>query len=211
MTINPWVFKEDSDKKNEKQEKKKQEIKEKSLNESKKKKEEIDIQEKAEDNLFELKEMLEDWVLDYKTEELVEDIVEFEFITQSEIDEIFDKIDEIENTKDIDKILPDNLRITKEEYKKALTDDDFRVQTIQKVNNALWVIVRKINPKSWIGINIMWWFLYAIDRKLVKVQWNNIDVKNSLKGIDKKKFWRYEKDLSLFQKIVNFIKEIFNS
>ncbi len=208
---NPWVFKEDSDKKNEKLKKKQQEIKEKSLDESKKKKEEIDIQEKAEDNLFELKEMLEDWVLDYKTEELVEDIVEFEFITQSEIDEIFDKIDEIESTKDIDKILPENLRITKDEYKKALSDDIFRVQTIQKVNNALWVIVRKINPKSWIGINIMWWFLYAIDRKLVKVQWNNIDVKNSLKGIDKKKFWDKDKNLSLFQKIVNFIKEIFNS
>ncbi|NDK08834.1 hypothetical protein EOM39_06360 [Candidatus Gracilibacteria bacterium] len=155
--------------------------------------------------------MLEDGVLDYKTEELVEDIVEFDFITQSEIDEIFDKIDEIENTKDIDKILPDNLRITKEEYKKALNDDDFRVHTIQKVNNALGVIVRKINPKSGIGINIMGGFLYAIDRKLVKVQGNNIDVKNSLKRIDKKKFGDKDKNLSLFQKIVNFIKEIFNS
>lgn len=208
---NPWVFKEDSDKKNEKLKKNEQEIKEKSLKESKKKKEEIEIQEKAEDNLFELKEMLEDWVLDYKTEELVEDIVEFEFISQSEIDEIFDKIDQIENSKDIDKVLPKSLRITKEEYKKALQDDGARVQTIKKVNSALSIIVREITPKSWVWINIIWWFLYSIDKKLAKVQEHHIDIKNSLKKVDLNKFWDKDKNLSLFQKIVNFIKEIFNS
>lgn len=208
---NPWIFKEDSDKEKEKLKKKEQEIKEKSLKESKKKKEEIDIQEMAEDNLFELKEMLEDWVLDYKTEELVEDIVEFEFISQSEIDEIFDKIDEIESTKDIDSIIPKAFRISKEDYKKALKDDEFRIKTIGKVNSALSIIIREINPKSWIWINIMWWFLYAIDKKLMKLQWNHIDVKNSLKKVDEKKFWKYEKNLSFFQKIMNFIKDVFNN
>lgn len=211
MTINSWIHKEDSDKKNEKVKKKEQEIKEKSLKEIKKKKEEIEIAEKAEDNLFELKEMLEDWVLDYKTEELVEDIVESEFISQSEMEEIFDKIDQIESTKDIDKIIPKALRITKEEYKKALKDDDTRTKAIVKVNAALAIIVRKINPKSSVWISIMGGFLYAIDKKLIKVQEHNIDVKNSLKNIDIKKFWDNDKDLSFFQKILNFIKDVFNS
>jgi hypothetical protein len=211
MTINSWIHKEDSDKKIEKTKKLKKDLDKKSLENQKKKKEEVEILEKAEDNLFELQEMLDDWVLDYKTEDLVEDIVEFDFISQSEIDEIFDKIDEIENSKDIDNVIPKDLRITKEDYKKSLKDDEYRLQTIQKVNSALWIIVRKINPKSWVWINIMGWFLYALDKKLVKIQWNQIDLKNSLKNIELKKFWDKEKNLSFFQKIINFINEVLNS
>jgi len=211
MSINSGILKEESDKNIDKTKKKESEINKEKLEKVKKQKEKIEVQEQAESNLYELKNMLDKWVLDDKTEDLVEDIVDFDLISQKEIEEIFDKIDEIESTKDIDHILPKTLRITKEDYKNSLSNDDIRKKTIQKLNSALSIIVRKINPNSWVGISIFWWFLYAIDKKLVKVQENNIDIKNSLKNIDKNKFPNKDGDLNFFQKFYNFIKEIFNS
>lgn len=205
--VNIWVLKEkESD--NEKRKKKEiREIKEKDLSEAKKKKETIDTYEKAEKNLFELKQMLDKWILDDKTEDLVEDIIDFNVISQEEIDDIFKKIDEIESTKDIDNILPKDLRITKDEYKKALKDKIARKIALNKINNALSIIVRKINPKFGIWLNIMWWFLYTIDKKLVSIQENNIDVKNSLKKVDKNKSWSKKEKLSFFGFIKKFIKD----
>jgi hypothetical protein len=46
----------------------------------------------------------------------------------------------MEDLKDVDKYLPVELRITKEDYSKAMTDDIFRVQTLTKLNTALTVI-----------------------------------------------------------------------
>jgi hypothetical protein len=54
----------------------------------------------------------------------------------------------MEEIKDIDQYIPDELRISKEDYSKALTDDIFRVQTITKLDSALTLIANKINPDS---------------------------------------------------------------
>lgn len=207
MTIDSWIFKEDDDKKKEKIKKKEIEAINKSLKENKKK--EIDIHEKAEDNLFELKQMVDKWIFDKKTEELVEDIVNIDSISQSEIEEIFDKIDEIESTKDIDEILPKELRITKNDYKKSLIDDNYRTETIQKLNSSLSIIVNRIAPKWWVWMHIFWWFLLGLDKKLVKIQENSIDIKNSLKKVDEKTILEKKENLSFFQKILKFIKEIY--
>lgn len=207
MTIDSWIFKEDDDKKKEKIKKNEKEAINKSLKENKKK--EIDIHEKAEDNLFELKQMVDKWIFDKKTEELVEDIVNIDSISQSEIEEIFDKIDEIESTKDIDEILPKELRITKNDYKKSLIDNDYRAETIKKLNLSLSIIVKKITPKQWVWMHILWWFLLGLDKKLVKIQENSIDIKNSLKKVDEKTILEKKENLSFFQRILKFIKEIY--
>jgi inorganic pyrophosphatase len=61
---------------------------------------------------------------------------------------IFQKIDEIENIENIDEYLPKEYRITKEEYKNALSNDIFRVQIITKINVALSIIYNQIKPES---------------------------------------------------------------
>lgn len=205
MTIDSWIIKEDDDKKSQKK------ILDKPSKKIKKKNEEIDIQEKAEDNLSELKQMLDKWELDESTEDLVEDIVNIESISQKEIEEIFDKIDEIESTRDIDELLPKEFRITKDDYKKSLNNDIYRAETIQKINSALSIIVPRITKKSWVWMNIFWSFLLVLDKKLVKIQEHSIDIKNSLKKVDKKIFLEKEKKSSFFRKIIEFIKEVYNS
>jgi len=54
-------------------------------------------------------------------------------------------MDEIKN---IDKYIPDELRVSKEDYSKALTDDIFRVQLITRLDSSLTLIANKINPDS---------------------------------------------------------------
>lgn len=211
MSINSWILKEESDKNNEKLKKKEAEINKENLEKSKKQKEKIEVQEQAENNLYELKNMLDKWVLDDRTEDLVEDIVEFDVISQKEIEEIFDEIEEIENTKDIDKVIPKTFRITKDDYKKSLTDEVTRKHTIKKINSALSIIVTKINPKSSVWMNIIWWFLYVIDKKLVKIQENHIDIKNSLNKVEEKSSWKKYVKKSLGQKIIDFFREVINS
>ncbi len=54
----------------------------------------------------------------------------------------------MEEIKNIDNYIPKELRITREDYSKALSDDIFRVQTITKLDSALTIIANKINPDS---------------------------------------------------------------
>ncbi|MDD3302135.1 MAG: hypothetical protein PHN31_01140 [Candidatus Gracilibacteria bacterium] len=211
MSINSGILKEESDKNNEKLKKKEAEINKENLEKSKKQKEKIEVQEQAENNLYELKNMLDKGVLDDRTEDLVEDIVEFDVISQKEIEEIFDEIEEIENTKDIDKVIPKTFRITKDDYKKSLTDEVTRKHTIKKINSALSIIVTKINPKSSVGMNIIGGFLYVIDKKLVKIQENHIDIKNSLNKVEEKSSGKKYVKKSLGQKIIDFFREVINS
>jgi hypothetical protein len=75
-------------------------------------------------------------------------VVNNQDIDEDIIKEIFDKIDELDEIKDIDKYIPDELRISKEDYSKALTDDIFRVKVTTKLDSSLTLIANKINPDS---------------------------------------------------------------
>jgi hypothetical protein len=52
--------------------------------------------------------------------------------------------------------------------------------------------------------------LTVLDKNLIKVQEHTIDVKDSLKEIDEKKFGKNDKR-SILQKIIDFFKEIFSN
>ncbi len=114
----------------------------------------------------------------------------------------------MEDMKDVDKYIPKDLRISKDEYMKAVHDDIFRVQMLTKIDSSLTLIANQINPDGMLWLNIFSWFLAVLDKNLIKVQENTIDVKYSLKDIDEKK-WLYKDKRSFFQKIIDFIKEIF--
>ncbi len=201
MWIESWALNEE--------EKKKKIISEKELKnneiknlEHKKIKEKISTQIKAEEDLTSLKELVEKWII---SKDVAEQIVEWEDIGEDAIKEIFEKIDQMDEIKDIDQYIPDELRITKEDYSKALTDDIFRVQLLTRLDLSLTLIANKINPDSAMWLNLFSGFLTVLDKNLIIVQENTIDVKDSLKEVDLKKFWKKEDIRSLWEKI----KDIF--
>ncbi len=156
------------------------------------------------EKLSELKQLIKKWVI---TQEIANKIELWDFIEKEEIENIFNKIEEIEEIKNIDKYLPKEFRITKEEYIQAIESKIYRIQIITKLDLALNFIVQEINPWDFTWwINIFWSFLTMLDNNLKIIQENTIDIKDSLSKIDKSKS-RDKK--TLWQKILDFIKELF--
>jgi polyhydroxyalkanoate synthesis regulator phasin len=100
-------------------------------------KEYIETETETEENLHKLHDLVEEGVL---TKEQAEHIADGEELTQDDVREIFDKIDEMEELKDVDKYLPAKISFTKDDYYRAMTDDIFRVQTLIKLDTALTII-----------------------------------------------------------------------
>lgn len=207
MGVESWVFNEEEKKKKkitEKQEKANQ----RKILEHKKIKEEIIVEEEVENDIFHLKELVERWII---TEESAKKVVEWKDLDEKTIKEIFEKIDNIEEIKDIDQYIPQNLRVSHADYDKALHDDIFRVKIITKLDSALIILARQINPNSEMWLNIFSGFLSVLDKNLIKVQEHTIDIKDSLKEIDEKKFWKKDNPKTIWEKIISFIKEIFTA
>jgi hypothetical protein len=204
MWIESWALNEEEKKKKKISEKDIQENNLKNL-EHKKIKEKISVEMKTEKELDKLKNLIEKWII---SKETAEKIVEWKDVWEEIIKEIFEKIDQIEEIKDIDKYIPEHLRVTKEDYSKALNDDIFRVQLITRLDSSLALIANKINPDSAMWLNLFSWFLTVLDKNLIIVQENTIDVKDSLKKIDEQKFWVKADNRTLWEKILDFFKEI---
>lgn len=204
MWIESWALNEEEKKKKKLSEKDIQENNLKNL-EHKKIKEKISVEIKTEKELDKLKNLIEKWII---SKETAEKIVEWKDVWEEIIKEIFEKIDQIEEIKDIDKYIPEHLRVTKEDYSKALNDDIFRVQLITRLDSSLALIANKINPDSAMWLNLFSWFLTVLDKNLIIVQENTIDVKDSLKKIDEQKFWVKTDNRTLWEKILDFFKEI---
>lgn len=175
--------------------------------EHKKVKEKISVEIEAEKQILNLKELVKKWVITNETKEKIDNWID---IWEDVVNFIFEKIDEIENVNKIDKYLPKELRITHNEYIKALHDDIFRVQTITKLNSALTLLSNQINPNSLTWLSIFSWYLLILDKNLIKIQENTIDIKNNLKKVDEKRFWKIYQKKTLWQKIIIFLKEIFS-
>lgn len=172
--------------------------------EFKKTKEKISVEIEIEDEIFHLKELMEKWVIN---NEIAKKIVSWKEFSETEINEIFKKIDEIDEIKDVEKYLPKELRVSKEDYLKAINDDIFRVQIITKIDSSLTLLSTKINPDHSMWLNLFSWFLIVLDKSLIKIQENTIDVKHSLKSIDEKK-WLYLDKRNNWKKFLDFLKEI---
>ena len=203
MGFEAWAYNEQEKKKKELDEKENSEFQQKQV-EHKKMKEYIETETETEENLHKLHDLVEEGVL---TKEQAEHIADGEELTQDDVQEIFDKIDEMEDLKDVDKYLPTELRITKDDYSKAMTDDIFRVQTLTKLDTVLTIIWQQIVPDSSAWVNLFSWLLTMLDKNLVLLQENTIDVKQNLNEIHDKKFPKPK--LSLWTTFVNFIRELF--
>ena len=207
MSIEAWKLAEEEKKKKEKSEKQKKEEQIKIIEQEKIKKEAREKKDSSE-ILKRLEEMLEDWELSQNEIKELKQMVDEVDISQDEIEEILEKIDEIEKTEDVDKYLPKEFRITGEDYKKSLTDDIKRVQTITKLNTWLQILSEQVNPDSGTWMNLFSGYMIILDKKLINIQENTIDVKNSLENIEEKK--HPKKKLSLWEKIKEFFIDMFN-
>ncbi len=207
MNFEAWSKAEEERKKKEKSEKQKKEDQLKILEQEKRKKEARDKKE-SDDILNKLEDMLEEWELSEQDLNTIKNIVEKADITEDEIEDILEKIEEIEKTEDVDKYLPQEFRITSEDYKQSLTDDIKRLQTITKLDAWLTILAQHIAPDASMGLNLFSWYMAILDKKLVMLQENTIDVKDSLKSIEEKK--NPSKKLSFWERFKAFLKEMFN-
>lgn len=131
----------------------------------------------AQFDLGKLKVLVEQWIL---TKTVFESIKNWGILDDEEIREIFEKIDCIENIKDIDNMLPKLLRISKEEYIAARNDENSRQSALQKIDNALTHLYHYSHPWSWFGFDLFSSLYMMFDKNLRVVQENTIDIKYSL-------------------------------
>lgn len=170
----------------------------------KKQKEIINIEIEAEHNLDYLKNMLNKWVVSHET---AKKIIEWIQISREEIKDIFEKISQIEEIKDVDKYIPKEYRISQEQYFKALNDDIFRTQIITKLDFSLALLSRQFTNETSSWLNLFSWFIWVLDRNLITIQENTIDIKSWLKRI--KEGENKTIKLPLWKRIINFIIELF--
>lgn len=197
------------------QEKKKKESEKAKIEAQKKvvesKKRQLEAREHSETDsaLSRLRDLIENHeiTLDAKTLKSVEKAVAGQELDTDEIEDILEKIDEIENTDDVDNYLPQEVRISKDEYKKALVDDVFRVQMISKLDSALTMLGQQVNPNGWMSLNIFSWYMAMLDKKLISIQENHIDIKDNLKQVDENK-WIGTQKKTFWERVVEFFKEL---
>lgn len=130
-------------------------------------------------DLEKLKFLIMNWFLD---ENLVKDLIEWHSIESKEINDIFSKLDMIEEIQWIEKILPKEFRITKEDYLSAIASDEYRKIVLDKIDDALTYLYKSINWDESILFNLFAWVLYLLNKNLQIVQENYIDIKNNLKS-----------------------------
>ena len=205
MAIESWKLAEEEKKKKEKSEKEKK-LQQAKIIEQEKIKKEAREKKENDDILHRLEEMLEDWELSQDEIKELKHMVDNVDLSEDQIEEILDKIEEIENIEDVDNYIPKEFRITKDEYKQSLTDDILRLKTLTKLNTSLSLLANQINPDSSIWMNLFSWYLVILDKNLIKVQENTIDVKDSLEEIENRK--NPKKKLSLWEMVKIFFKEM---
>jgi len=192
MSIESWILNEEEKKKKEAIDNGKK-LEHKKLLEHNRIKEKIGIEIEAENKIWNLKDLISKWII---SKETANSIIRWIDVDDETINDMFDKIEQIEDIEDIDNYLPKYLRVTKDEYKKALIEETFRIQIIIKINSALNLLSKHIKPNNALPINIFSVFLSIVDRKLIIVQENCIDLRDNLEKRSKKSRKKAKKALT---------------
>jgi len=188
-------FNEEERKKQEKSEKEKKKEQEKILM-FEKKKEENREEEEIHNNLQKLRDLLENHIID---DTLVEKVLSGNELDHEEMQDIFEKIDEIENIDNIDDYIPKDIRISKEEYAAALHNEENYTVVLQKLHTVLGILAQHITPQTTGSINIFSSFVTLLDKNLITIQEHHIDMKDSLEASKnttpkKESIWQTFKD-----------------
>lgn len=145
----------------------------------KEKKEEIELKEQTQKLLSELKELVELGIISDKTAKKIE---LGEKIKEEEVKNLLNKIEELDNIKDIERYIPKDLLIKKDEYLKALNEKKTKEQVLWKLNNTLSIVAKNIWGSAWTSIWFFSTFLHILDKNLVLIQENSIDLKDYLEN-----------------------------
>ena len=94
----------------------------------------ISEEEHTEHDLCKLRDLLDQHIID---DSLIEKVMCKTEISHGEVENIFEKIDELESLENIDEYLPKDMRITKEEYAAATHDDTILATVVTKIENCL--------------------------------------------------------------------------
>ncbi len=165
----------------------KKSLERKKKTESKKQQEQNEIVEKkkrkkieTEENLSKLKEMIRDGDMDTSAVNFIKDIARDGVIDSEEIQDILWKIDAIHTNPEVSRYLPEELRITRDEYLQALKDEEKKQIVLWKVENALWHLANQVSSGRKIGFNIFATMALILNKNLVVIQENHIDIKRNL-------------------------------
>lgn len=167
----------------------------KRLKEKKKKIEEQNLQEtnqiiekkrrkkiETEERLSKLKEAIQEGKVDNSALKFASEISQDGVIDSEEISEILTKIDQINDNPKITRYLPEELRITKEEYLAALKNPEKKKLLLEKTDDALGHLALQVWSNGKLGLNIFASLILLLDRNLVLIQENHIDIKRNLEG-----------------------------
>lgn len=111
----------------------------------------------------------------------VEQVLSNMSLDSGAIAEIFEKIDEIESTHNVDEIFPKVYRVSREEYLLALENPVSRIQTLTKLDTSLVFIYDSLHPHTSMGVlDFFSGFMHILDKNLIKIQEHTIDIKRSL-------------------------------
>lgn len=189
---------EEERKKQEKSEKEQKKEQEKVLA-FEKKKQEIREEEETHNDLQNLRELLEEHIID---DSLVEKVLSWDEINHEEMKEIFEKIDEIENMENIDEYIPQNMRISKDEYAWALHNEEDYKLVLLKLHNVLQILSGHVTPQTSGSINIFSGFITLLDKNLIRIQEHHIDMKNALKSSS----WKEDKQESIWEILKKYFR-----
>ena len=149
-----------------------------------KKKAEVKEHIKTDEALMKLHDLLDshDLELDIADVEHIQKSLDGEELSHDDIEDILEKIDTIENSDEIDKYLPVDLRMTKQEYHNALVNDEARQQVIQKLDSALTLISSQAigGTTANLWANIFSGYMAMLDKQLIAIQEHHIDMQDHL-------------------------------
>jgi len=115
--------------------------------------------------------------------EQVRDIVDTTELSYNEVTEILWKIDEILNITKKEKIIPDHLLFSKQDYLEALENKEKREKLLKKIDGILTYTSDKLEPMDNFMLLMGYCFLVDKNSKISLVHDNCIDIKDNLEKL----------------------------
>ena len=96
------------------------------------------------------------------------------------IENILEKLDNVKKFEDIDKLLPNSIIISKQEYTEALKDQEKKKLILKKLNKSLDIIYTNYRGTQTFKRSIFTNYVTLLNKNLVNLQSDFIDLKNFL-------------------------------
>lgn len=137
-------------------------------------------------DLQNLKELVEQWVVDKSLfESIKKDSIlsndEFQDVVESvDMEDVFEKLNEIESFEDIDSIVPKELRVSKNEYMQALKDPEKKKVVLAKFDKSLDIVANNFRGVSPFKRSVFTSYVNLLSKNMIDLQWKIIDLKRTL-------------------------------